>query len=292
MAKRDMPEAKAAAFWGVEFPADLLAFHAFASRNAELLEALELVVTGPLEFLARGKSPEEARFYNDPPEFVSTLGGLIDGLHWGYWFDAPGELEPVVVSYYANDAFELSVHGPSLFDAVREHLEALHRDATDNLVDDPGEAEAYRARLDSYARGRVALAKASAVLKKREEIGQKYLDRYRFKRKVTAPTRSRIGIVVSPKQYRPLEKKDPFERWNYEPSATQVKRMVTAARNAVDAGHPGTALKLGHDLWTYREHRAQSVALLDLAYERLGREVLRSQLKKASAWRAQCDARS
>lgn len=292
MAKRDGLEAKAAAFWGVGFPADLQAFHAFARGNAAVLQALDLVVTGPLEFLARGKSAEEARFYNDPPEFVTTLGGLMDGLHWGYWFDAPGELEPVVVSYYANDAFELSVHGASLFEAVREHLEAFHRDATDNLVDDPDEADGYRARLEAYARGREALAKVSPVLKKRKEFGQEYLDRYRFKRKVTAPTRSRIGIVVSPKQYRPLAKKDPFERWNYEPTAAQVKALVSAARKAVDAGHPGTALKLGHDLWIYREHRAPSVALLDLAYERLGREVLRAQLKKASAWRAKCDART
>lgn len=274
---------KANTFWGVPFPDDLQAFHVFACKNSKLLEALELVVAGPLAFLARGKSPEEARFYDDPPEFVTVLSGLMDGLHWGYWFDAPGELEPVVVSYFANDAFELSAHGTSLFEAVREHLEALHHDAEQYLIEDPDAADDYRARLESYARARVALEKSFPL--KRKEVGQKYLDRYRYKRKFIAPTRSRIGVVVPPKQYRPLEKKDPFERWNYKPTAAQVKRMVEKVEL------PGTALKLGHDLWTAQEHRAASVALLDRAYGQLGRDVLSSQLKKATAWRARCDAR-
>jgi hypothetical protein len=262
-------------FWGVPFPDDLFSFSAFTKKNPKMFETLDLRAIGPLDFLA-GAPPEEARYYNDPPEFVTVLGGMTDGLHWGYWFDAPGELEPVVVSYYANDAFELTVHGSSLFDAVREHLGDFERDAKAYLVDDPESADDYRARLVSYAKIRKTLpAKKKAP-----------------KRKYTAMTRSRVGIVVRPKQYKPLAATDAFEGWNFKPSAAQVKKMVSAARIATEDGFPGTALKLGHDLWIYREHRNESAAMLVLAYEKLGREVLLAQLKKANSYRAECDAKA
>jgi hypothetical protein len=266
---------EANAFWGVPFSDDLFSFFAFTKKNPKALEALNLFELGPLKFLAGGL-PEAARFYNDPPEFVTVLGGMTDGLHWGYWFDAPGELEPVVVSYYANDAFALTVHGASLFDALRQQLDAHERDANGYLIDDPDSADDYRARLASYAKIRKTLpAKKKAP-----------------KRKSTAMTRSRAGIVVRAKQYRPLSSTDLFQAWNFKPTAAVVKKMVSAARTAADEGFPGTALKLGHDLWIYAEHQSQSVAMLDLAYQRLGRDVLRNQLKKASLYRGECDTKA
>jgi len=180
--------------------------------------------------------------------------------------------------------------------AVRQHLEALHRDATNDVTDDPGYAGDYRKRLEAYARAREALAGASPLLKKRKETGDAYLDRYAFTgkpktaRKTVAETRSKMGIVVPPKKYRPLGKKDPFEGWNYDPKPAEVKRFVAGAHSAALAGFPGTALKLGHDLWIYRDFHRDAAALLDLAYETLGRDVLRAQLKKALAWRKKCDA--
>lgn len=264
-------------FWGVPFPWDLHEFHAFAKKNKKALDALDLVPMGPLEFLSTGKSPEEARYYNDPPELVTVLGGLIDGLHWGYWFDAPGELEPVVVSYYANDAFELSEHGGSLFDAARQHLEALQRDAKGYVKDDPEYADDYRKQLKDLASARAAMPSPK---------------KSKAKRRVVAQTRSKIGIVVPKQQYRALAKSDPFEVWNYEPKAKDVKRQVEGAKKALTEGFPGTALKLGHDLWIYRDFREQSAELLDLAYAALGREVLRAQLKKAVAWRKKCDSKN
>lgn len=265
-------------FWGVPFPKDLHEFHAFAKKNERALDALDLVPLGPLEFLSTGKSPEEARYYNDPPEFVTVLGGRIDGLHWGYWFDAPGELEPVVVSYYANDAFELSVHGGSLFQAARAHLDALARDTKDYIDDDPDYADDYRKELKELASARTAMAAAKK-------------SKTKSKRNVVAQTRSKIGIVVPKKQYRALSKSDPFEIWNYEPKPKEVKRQVELAKKALADGFPGTALKLGHDLWIYRAFREESSEMLELAYAALGRAVLRSQLKKATAWRTKCDSK-
>lgn len=95
--------------------------------------------------------------------------------------------------------------------------------------------------------------------------------------------------MVPKKQYRALAKSDPFERWNYEPKAKEVKAQVAGAKKALAEGFAGTALKLGHDLWISSEFRAQSAELLDLAYAALGRETLRAQLKKATAWRKRCD---
>lgn len=108
---------------------------------------------------------------------------------------------------------------------------------------------------------------------------------------MVAQTRSKIGIVVPKKQYRALAKSDPFEKWNYEPKSKDVKRLVEGAKKALAEGFPGTALKLGHDLWIYSEFRAESGELLELAYAALGREVLRAQLQKAIAWRKKCDER-
>ena len=163
----------------------------------------------------------------------------------------------------------MSDEGPTLFAAVRKHLNALVRDATDNLTDDPDDADAYRQRLKGYAKVRKVLP----------------VRRKRSRRKVVASTRNKLGIVVPKKQYQPLEKKDSFERWNYEPTEAQVKKFVASAKL------PGTALKLGHDLWIFPKFREQSIALLERAYAALGRKVLSAQLEKAIAWRATCDAR-
>ena len=54
---------------------------------------LGLSVDGPLALLAnKERHPRDDRFFNDPPEFFTVLRGPADGLHWGYWFDQPGEL--------------------------------------------------------------------------------------------------------------------------------------------------------------------------------------------------------
>ncbi len=282
------------ASYGFAFPEDLYAFHDLLRTNAGLCAALELVPEGPLAALAGDRSPA-GRYYNDPPELVTVLGGHTDGLHWGYWFDHPGKLEPVVVSCHANDAFELTVDGATLFEAVRAHLEALHRDAEEYARDDVKHADAYRARLEAYATARAALAASSELLRKRREVGGKYLDKHvhttkpRTRRRPVAATRSKIGIVVEAKQYRPLARKDEFQGWSYLPQPAEVSRLVAAAREATEAGFPGTALKLGHDLWIYQDHQQSAYEMLELAYGALGRDLLRPPLARAIAFRQRCD---
>jgi len=281
--------------YGVVFPDDLYAFHDFMRAEPKGCRALGIVGDGPLARLAKRKVGVE-RFYDDPPELFSTLTGPIEGLHWGYWFDHPGRSAPVVAWYHANDAFEIRVDGSTLFEAVRSHLEAFHRDAEDSCEDDPDNAASYRGRLDDYAAAREALAAHSDVLRKRREIGGRYLDKYAHvtrpstRRRPIAATRSQIGIVVDKKQYRPLGKQDPFETGSYEPNGAEVERFVAAARKTAAAGFPGAALKLGHDLWIYKPHHAASYEMLGLAYAALGRDVLQRQLATAIAYRRRCDA--
>lgn len=280
--------------YGFPFPDDLYAFHDFVQTHGKRCVPLGVRIDGPLALLTK-KRPDAERFYDDPPELFTVLTGNIDGLHWGYWFDHPGKSEPIVASYYANDVFELRVDGSTLFEAVRGQLEAFHRDAEDSCEDDPVNAAGYRKQLDDYADTREALAQHSTVLRKRREIGSRYLDKYvrtakpATKRRPIAPTRSKIGIVVDKKHYRPLAKTDPFQAPGYRPKTPEVTRVVATARKAAARGFPGAALKLGHDLWIYKEHHAASHEMLELAYAALGRDVLRQQLAKAIAYRRACD---
>ncbi len=57
--------------------------------------------------------------------------------------------------------------------------------------------------------------------------------------------------------------------------------MVAEARQALREGFPGTALKLGKDLWAVggERHTEYAYELLDAAYAALGREVLREVLR-------------
>ena len=82
---------------------------------------------GPFEFLKKfARQPEnplkDARYYNDPPEFLTVASGGTDGLHWGYYIDDPHAPTFPVVSYYSNDAFELKIAGKTLFEALREEI--------------------------------------------------------------------------------------------------------------------------------------------------------------------------
>lgn len=271
------------AFPGIPFPDDLFAFRDFLAKHPDAAGTLEVTTAGPLAML-EGATSRIDRFFDDPPEFITVLVGHSDGLHWGYWFDAPGKLEPVVASFSANDAFEIGTSGVTLFEAMREHLEALHQEAEAAASDEPEHAAVHRERVDALAAVRAAFAKHAPDLRRRRETGEAYFGKYVFStkprthRRPVAPTRSSMGIVVEKKQYRALGLK-----------SADVTRLEKAARAAAEAGAPGAALQLGHDLWTDREHRVTSSELLDLAYSKLDRSPLRALLSKAMAFRERAE---
>src|SRR3954469_8750411 len=139
--RQQQRRARLRAEYGFDFPDDFYRFWDLASRLSPLepLHAfgdLGVALVGPFEVLAGrfdGRVPKHSlllhwRYHLDPPEFFTVLAGGSDGLHWGYYLDDPDGGGGCIASYYAQDAFELSVDGDTLFEAVRLHLEYCHGD--------------------------------------------------------------------------------------------------------------------------------------------------------------------
>jgi hypothetical protein len=284
------------ALYGFDFPNDFFHFWEFVNRlrpleplNA-LHEVLDITLVGPFEVLSGrfdGRMPRYSqllhwRYYDDPPEFFTVFAGNTDGLHWGYYLDDPRRGAGCVAYYYARDAFELSVSGDNLFEAMRLQLEMLWRDTEEYRDEDPDYADDYeedlrkldalRPRLQKYATG------------DRPETGDEYFENYggyaTRNDHIVAETREGMGIVVLPKQYRPLSLPDK-KLWAALRKTDKLAALVTEARQALADGYPGTALKLGKDLWAVGgEHQTMyAYELLDAAYAALGRDVLRQVLQ-------------
>jgi len=279
--------------YGFDFPEHLFRFWDFAQRLRPLeplkaLADLDLQLVGPFEVLA-GRfdrhSPRLSqllhwRYYFDPPEFFSVLAGGGDGLHWGCYLDDPVTGAGCVASYYTQDAFEMSVDGDDLFAAVRlfleEHHSASEQDHSYGLIPD----EEHEESLAEFAAFREKLTAFGT--EERDEIGAAYVDHHagRSRRRPTTGTQEGIGIVVPPEQYRSLSLKD-AKLWTYLGKTENPLDVVAEARQALREGFPGTALKLGKDLWAIggERHTEYAYELLDAAYAALGREVLREVLR-------------
>ena len=94
------------------------------------------------------------------------------------------------------------------------------------------------------------------------------------------------GVVVPPGTYRPLSLADK-QLWRRLRRESDPAAVVDEARQALAEGFPGTALKLGKDLWAVGggRHTQYAYELLDAAYAALGREALRAVLREHRAHR-------
>jgi len=291
------PEQHIIEHYGFAFPDDFFRFQDFFSRLPAgiLSEACDLNLAFPFD-VAAGQSPRdhpenplwEDRCYHDLPEFVTLFTGTTDGLHWGYFFDAPGEHPPVVVHYWHSDTFEHAFDGDNVFEAVRYQVEVSERDYREMLDDDPGEAAYYHQRLDQLAVIRAELVACWDA--ERPETADEYLDKYGSSvwRKPTAATWSQLGIVVPAGHYQRLSA-DPFAGHQADRQRPQIEALTAEAMTLLKAGQPGAALKLGHDLWIWAKDFPECYALLDAAYGALGREPLRRLLAEARTFREWCD---
>jgi hypothetical protein len=282
--------------YGFEFPEDLFAFWDFANRVRPLEPLLALVdvtgahLVGPFDVLA-GRLDRRTpalplclhwRYYDDPPEFFTVLAGNRDGLHWGYYLDEPATASGCVASYYSNAAFEISPDGDNLFEAVRLDLERHYRDCEDLTRDDPDGAAEQSARMRRIDHLRARLTRFATA--DRPERGLDYEEAYAERSaraaQVVAATREGMGIVVPPRTYRPLSLKDRslWKRLRLEKTPEDV---LKEAWRALKDGFPGTALKVGKDLWAFggEERSEHAYELLDAAYGALGRDVLREVLR-------------
>lgn len=282
--------------YGFDFPDDFFRFWEFVNRlqpldplNA-LWESLRMALVGPFEVLAGrfdGRTPPHSlllhwRFHDDPPEFFTVFAGDTDGLHWGYFLDAPPAGPRCVASYYARDAFEMSVDGDDLFEAARLNLEMHWRTCDEYREEDPEYAEDYEEDLRQIdaVRERLVDWATGDRLETGDEYTYKYLGAAARNEQIVAQTPEGLGVVVSPPQYRrpSLSNK---KLWAYLRKTDDPADVVEEARRAVLKGYPGTALKLGKDLWAVggERHTEYAYELLDAAYAALGREVLREVLR-------------
>ena len=266
--------------FGFPFPDDFFRFWDFLGdlkgRALSLAEdTLGIVLANVFQvFEDPSATGLETPFYRDPPEFVTLLVGDADGLHWGYYVDDPGAGPFPVANYYHNDAFQLSVDS-DLPQAVAAYAGNVHDQVEELIGSDPGSAEEGRQKLQRIDAVRKTLAA--------------YQSRGSVRRVAAAPTRDGMGIVVPAGSYAPLGKVDPFRDALYSPSAAEVERLRTAALDALRNGYPGTALKLGKDLWDYAEFFEVSCELLAAAYDALGRPLLRQRLDGVIRFRKAAD---
>jgi|KBSSwiStaDraftv2_1062776.scaffolds.fasta_scaffold753830_2 hypothetical protein len=281
-------------FYGFEFPDDFFRFREFIAGlpSGVLRDACDMSLAFPFD-LADGKLPSrfpdhphwEDRYYHDLPEFVTLFTGTTDGLHYGYFFDAPGELPPVVVHYWHSDTFEHTIDGDTLFEATRWLLEKVQ---SDFLADEPGQTDYCRERLDQVETVRTRLSAFWGA--EREQTGQEYLSEFQGSswRKPVAKTWDGLGIVVPPATFTKLTS-NPWAGYQADPQRLQVEQLVAEAMRELRAGRPGAALQLGRNLWVWARDFPECYSLLDAAYSALGREPLRRLMSEARSWREHCD---
>lgn len=285
--------------YGFEFPDDFFGIYEFAQQNPDYFKGGLAGYESPLGIslgsvfdvfkekndFKKSHSIKTDRYYNDPPEFFTLMYGDSDGLHYGYYVDAPNELAPVVSSYYSNDAFSLSCNGNTLFEMLRFELESQTLGALDTLDDPEYNSEEYLEQLNAM---REELKKYFG--EDRSEIGEAYFDKYHGNSRADFPkTRCGMGINVPKSEYKEILGLDQFQIWNYKPSREEVLNLQNKCNQLLEEGLSGNLLKLGKDLWIYKEFREVSYAALEKSYKALGRDVLLKTLKVAKEWRLACD---
>lgn len=268
---------------GIALPADFEAFYQLVQQLEDQGLALNeyplnIELVGPFALFDEEPSEEEpsdlwsGRFFNDPPEFITVLRGEPDGLHWGYWFDVPGQERPVVASYYHNDAFIISEDGLDLFSALAAHLADVRRTMTEYLHEDVKHVKEYQAAIQRIDRI--------------HEHIRSYTRQTPWQRPITAQTRDGMGIWVPPQQYRPTPIIDQLLREDGLPGKAAADTLYAEAIAALEAGFPGVALHIGRELWIYPPYYQMSYELLDRAYTDLNRAILRDWLTIARQFRA------
>lgn len=143
----------------------------------------------------------------------------------------------------------------------------------------------YEERLETYALYRSRVMQYATG--DRPETGEQYHDKYVgvSPRSIIADTFEGMGIVVPASAYRPLSVGDEGLRARAIADA-DLSDVVAEARRSLAEGYPGTALKLGWDLWIGNKRQKQnSYRLLSNAYEALNRPTLQTLLARIAAVR-------
>ena len=293
------PEQRIREFYGFDFSEDFFRFREFLAELPKGLlgDVTDMWPAHPFEVAAgtpatdRPENPHwEDRWYYDLPEFITLFTGTIDGLHWGYFFDDPGRIEPIVPYYWHSDTFQQAILGDNIFEAVRLRIERDEQGLEEQLEEED-EADSARKQLGQLESIRLILARYWGG--DRPAVGARYERKYgeKSKRKPIAETFSDLGIVVPRRQYRALSS-DPIGRQRgtgrVELDRKEVEALIAEATESMKR-YPGTALKLGHDLWVWAREFPAVYDLLDAAYTALDRQPLRRMLAVAKEYRTWCE---
>lgn len=278
--------------YGFDFPDELFAFWEFCRAHASerprlaLYDPAEISLCGPFAVLAgdldraRPSRPMVMhwRFYLDPPELFTVATGHTDGLHWGYWFDAPGELPPTVASYYSRDAYEIHDHGPGLFATFAAELRRRIEGCRENIEYDPDYADSYRSQISRLE------ATLAAMARYRDRAGVARQPAPAVER---AETFDRMGVWVDDDPTDLVG--EPRQLWQ-RANAGEGAALLAIAERALAGGRPGAALVICRAVWTFEgskpQHREAS-ALAARIYEALGRPALASVSRAQIEHRAQ-----
>jgi len=106
-------------------------------------------LVGPFDLLAGRFDNEKAKFdpclhwryFGDPPEFVTTLVGGSDGLHWGYVVDGQAGPPQGIAGYYAYDDVSVFPEPSSLFRLLWNTLESTLSQIAEDKENDPSLAK-------------------------------------------------------------------------------------------------------------------------------------------------------
>ena len=251
---------------------------AFANRDYDI----GLTLLGPFDLLAgrtRLKPGLDMRLHyryrGDPPEFLTLASGNEDLFHLGYWFDDLAAAPACVASWYAADAFDLSVPGRTLWEAIRFLLERSAGQAR-------GELDGNDRYFDEIARfiarlGRLRDRIKSYATADRTETGEAYTLKYELRglraRLSLAETPEGMGVVAPARRYRPLKLMGNALRNALETPAGR-KKVVAEALALARRGFPASAVVAARYCWA-RDHHEEAYRLFDAGYAGLGRTGLR-----------------
>lgn len=204
----------------------------------------------------------EDRFRCDPPELVTVMWGDTDGLHFGLWYDDPANPPTCVAHNYARDSAEtwrddeptpLAV----LAARLREYIDDPHGDRGEPAPLSVHAAREAQAWFTAADRAALAADPPAARWAKADRI----------------PTLGTFGPALPPGagSIRVGGTEERSKAWRTQ--GPRVRKWLESAKRDCAEGKPAAALTFGLDLhWLdAEEHRADALALMVMAYEKLGR---------------------
>ncbi len=265
--------------YGFDFPDDLLAFWSLAKAlhpknpRAAFQADLGIVLLGPFDILAGKKTSAgllTGRWVSDPPELFTVMSGDSDGLHWGYVLDHPGGRQDAFVAhFFSRDGYPIIPDGPTLFHALRKHLEDVYGDIATQVAEMKGVGEIDRTVAKRTRRlDRVRDAIVRFATEEHSGRGRAFAPS-RFVPRAAAPTFDGLGALCKSSDTRALGTDAALVRkLRSEHSRARLLQKIP--------GPLGARLKLGRDLLCFVEvkERGPAYDLLEETYRALDRAIL------------------